>query len=167
MEGRRPDISVAIPAYQKHHREMIDFNHIQIVAVPWHVSPNGQVIQGWNLFWSNPYLNFVPHIPLCWLNNFVLFRFWKLPTHVSHFDSSSGPDSNGYKSIRLLSNSKYLLPKQKSNGNHLEWPNTKTIRPMTKRGSSGNQFTIWTHFVNKPWFEKNYLGTLERIFVQI
>ena len=25
---------------------------------------------------------------------------------------------------------------------------------MTKRGTSGNQFTIWAHFVNKPWFEK-------------
>ena len=69
-------------------------------------------------------------------------------------------DSNGCQSrisqfdffqIRII----YCLSK-KSNRNHLEWPHTKTIRQldMTKRGTSGNQFTIWVHFVNKLWFDK-------------
>ena len=71
------------------------FSHIQIVVFPWHASPNGHVIQEWNLFWFRSYLNFVPPVPWRWLNNFILFHFWKLPSHGSHFDSSLGQTQTG------------------------------------------------------------------------
>ena len=74
---------------------MIDFSDIQTVPFPMHASPNGHVIQEWNLFWFNPYLNFVSRAPLFWLNNFISFRFWKLPSIGGHFDSSPGQTPTG------------------------------------------------------------------------
>ena len=50
----------------------------------------GRGIEGWNFFWFNPYLNFVPHIPLCWLNNFIFLCFWKLPSMVVLIVNSPG-----------------------------------------------------------------------------
>ena len=78
------------PSLPKHHTEMIDFSHTQIVVFPRHASPHGHVIHEWNLFWFRSYLNFDPPVPLRWLNNFILFHFWKLLSRGSHFDSSPG-----------------------------------------------------------------------------
>ena len=71
--------------------------HIQIVhlAFPWHVYRQMvTAFKGEIYFGSIPTLSF-PHVLICWLNNFVLFRFWKFYSRGGHFDSSSDQTQTG------------------------------------------------------------------------
>ena len=69
------------------------------------------------------------------------------PARVRTILDSGHPVDNQGASLRCHG---FCWRQYKSNGNRLERPYTQTIRPMTQRGTGGNQLTIWLHFVNKP-----------------